>query len=80
MKEKPDPPTDAILEECYRIKAEINDQFNSMEELSTYMKEIEKREKTQGRKFISPPPPPPNLLNKTKNVRNNEDKVSDYSD
>ena len=56
MREKFDPPTDAILEECYRMKAEFAAQFNSMAELSAYLKEVERREKSQGRKFISPPP------------------------
>ena len=56
MKEKFDPPTDAILEECYRMKADFAAQFNSMAELSAYLKEVEKREKTRGRKFIPPPP------------------------
>jgi hypothetical protein len=58
MKEKFDPPTDAILEECYRMKADFAAQFNSMAELSAYLKEVEKREKTRGRKFIPPPPSP----------------------
>ncbi len=59
MKEKPDPPTDPILEEIYRMKAEFNAQFNSMEELNVYLREIEKREKIRGRKYIPAPPPPP---------------------
>ncbi len=58
MKEKFELPTDPILEECYRMKEEFAAQFSSMEELSAYLKEIEKREKAHGRKFISPPPPP----------------------
>lgn len=61
MKEKPDPPTDPVLEEIYRMKAEFNAQFNSMEELNAYLKEIEKREKAHGRKYISAPPPPPDF-------------------
>lgn len=57
MKEKPNPPTDPVLEEIYRMKAEFNAQFNSMEELNAYLKEIEKREKALGRKYIPAPPP-----------------------
>ncbi len=38
MKEKPQPPTDPVLEEIYRMKAEFNAQFNSIEELSAYLK------------------------------------------
>ncbi|MDE0483622.1 MAG: hypothetical protein OXI67_13655 [Candidatus Poribacteria bacterium] len=61
MKEKPDPPTDPVLEEIYRMKAEFNAEFNSMEELNAYLKEIEKREKARGRKYIPAPPPPPDF-------------------
>lgn len=61
MKEKPDPLTDPILEEIYRMKAEFNAQFNSMEKLNAYLKEIEKREKARGRKYIPAPPPPPDF-------------------
>ena len=64
MKEELDPPTDSILEECYRIKAELNAQFNSMEKLSAHLKEIEKREKARGRKYIPAPPPPPGFYEK----------------
>lgn len=84
MKEKPDPPTDPILEEIYRMKAEFNAQFNSMEELSAHLKEIEKREKARGRKYISAPPPPPDFEKNIEKiykelgiVKKPEDKVSD---
>ena len=56
MKEKLDPPTDPILEECYRMKAEFAAQFNSMEELTAYLKEVNAREKARGRKYIPAPP------------------------
>ena len=56
MKEKPAPPTDPILEEIYRMEA----QFNSMEELSAHLKEIEKG-KARGRKYVPAPPPSPNF-------------------
>ena len=45
MKEKPEPPTDPVLEEIYRMKAEFNAQFNSLEELNAYLREIEKKRK-----------------------------------
>ena len=77
MKEKPDPPTDPILEECYRMKAEFAAQFNSMEELTAYLKEVNAREKARGRKYIPAPPPPPDFLKKIENLRKHLDKVSD---
>ncbi len=64
MKEKPISPTDPILEECYRMKEEFNAQFNSMEELYTYLKDEEKKAKARGVKFTSPPPPPPGAIEK----------------
>ena len=83
MKEKPDPPTDRVLEECYRMKAEFAAQFNSMAELSAHLKEINKREKARGRKYIPAPPPPPDFFENIENVREklgiigiHEDKVS----
>ena len=64
MKEKPDPPTDPILEEIYRMKAEFNAQFNSIEELNAYLMAIQEREKARGRKYIPAPPPPPGAIEK----------------
>ncbi len=61
MKEKPEPPTDPVLEEIYRMKEEFNAQFNSMEELNAYLKEVNAREKARGRKYIPAPPPPPDF-------------------
>jgi predicted nucleic acid-binding protein len=58
MKEQPEPQTDPILEECYRMKAEFAAQFNSIEELYDYLKAREKEGKAQGRVYIDPPPPP----------------------
>ena len=58
MKEQPEPQTDPILEECYRIKAEFSAQFNSLEELYDYLKAREKEGEAQGRVYIDPPPPP----------------------
>jgi hypothetical protein len=84
MKEKPEPPTDPILEEIYRMKAEFNAQFNSMEELSAHLKEIEKREKARGRKYIPAPPPPPDFEKNIEKIykelgirRKQKNKVSD---
>ena len=77
MKEKPDPPTDPILEECYRMKAEFNAQFNSMEELTAYLKKVNAREKARGRKYIPAPPTPPDVLKKIENLRKNLGKISD---
>ncbi len=61
MKEQLDTQTDPILEEYYRMKEEFNSQFNSMEELSAYLKEIEKREKARGKEYKPAPPPPPDF-------------------
>ena len=61
MKEELDPQTDPILEEYYRMKAEFNAQFNSLEELNAYLRKIEKKEKARGRKYIPAPPPPPDF-------------------
>ena len=58
MKEQPEPQTDPILEDCYRIKAEFSAQFNSLEELYDYVKAKEKKRRAQGRVYIDPPPPP----------------------
>lgn len=77
MKEKLDPPTDPILEECYRMKAEFAAEFNSMEELTAYLKKVNAREKARGRKYIPAPPTPPDVLKKIENLRKNLGKVSD---
>ena len=58
MKEQPEPQTDPILEECYRMKAEFAAQFNSIEELYNYLKAREKEGEAQGKIYIDPPPPP----------------------
>lgn len=58
MKEQPEPQTDPILEECYRMKAEFSAQFNSLEELYDYLKAREKEGEAQGKIYIDPPPPP----------------------
>ncbi len=55
MKEKVDTRTDAILEECYRMKEEFNAQFNSMQELSDYLKAENKKRKALGWKYVEAP-------------------------
>ena len=49
----PETYTNPILEECYRIKAEISAQFNSMDELYAYFKAIQEEDKRNGVKYIS---------------------------
>ncbi len=58
MKEAPEDYTDPILEECLRMKAEFNAQFNSMEELSAYLKLENEKFKKQGWKYVSYYKPP----------------------
>ncbi len=55
MKEKVDTRTDAVLEECYRMKEEFNAQFDSMQELSNYLKAENKKRKALGWKYVSTP-------------------------
>ena len=50
----PETYTNPILEECYRIKAEISAQFKTLDEFSAYLKAIEER-KRNGVKYISYP-------------------------
>ena len=49
----PETYTNPILEECYRIKAEISAQFNTVEEYYLYLKAKEKEEKRNGVKYVS---------------------------
>ncbi|MDE0324196.1 MAG: type II toxin-antitoxin system VapC family toxin [Candidatus Poribacteria bacterium] len=58
MKETIEDYTDPILEECLRMKAEFNAQFNSMEELSAYLKLENEKFKKQGWKYVSYYKPP----------------------
>lgn len=53
MKEDPENYTDPILEECYRMKEEFNAQFNSLEELSAYLRAVQEEEKRNGVKYAS---------------------------
>ena len=45
--------TNPILEECYRIKAEINAEFKSIEELGAYLRAQQEEDKKQGIKYVS---------------------------
>ena len=56
MKEKEHPPMDPILEECYRMKAEFNARFKTMQELVDYLKAENKKNKAEGWKYVSLPP------------------------
>ena len=49
----PETYTDPILEECYRIKAEISAQFKTPAELSAYLKACEEENKRNGKKCVS---------------------------
>ena len=77
MKEEPTPPTDPILEECYRLKEEFNAQFNSLEELFSYLKDEEKKAKARGVKFRPAPPPPPGAMEKMEKMLKQLKKKSD---
>ena len=45
--------TDPILEECYRIKAEISAQFKTLEEFFEYIRAGEEEDKRNGIKYVS---------------------------
>lgn len=49
----PETYTDPILEECYRIKAEISAQFKHPGELYAYLKAMEEEGKRNGKKYVS---------------------------
>ena len=48
----PETYTNPILEECYRIKAEISAEFKTPAEFSVYLKAIEEEDKRNGIKYI----------------------------
>ena len=58
MKENLENYTDPILEECYRMKEAFNAKFNSMEELSAYLRARQEERKRQGIKYVSYYRPP----------------------
>ncbi|MCY3549668.1 MAG: hypothetical protein OXH39_04345 [Candidatus Poribacteria bacterium] len=45
--------TDPILEECYRMKEEFNAQFNSVEELSAHLRQVQEECRRKGMKVVS---------------------------
>ena len=49
----PETYTDPILEECYRIKAEISAQFKKPGELYAYLKAMQEEGKRNGVKYVS---------------------------
>ena len=49
----PETYTDPILEECYRIKAELSAKFKTQEEFSAYLKAGEEEDKRNGVKYVS---------------------------
>lgn len=49
----PETYTNPILEECYRIKAEISAQFKTPAEFSAYLKALEEEDKRNGIKYVS---------------------------
>ena len=49
----PETYTDSILEECYRIKAEISAQFKTQAEFPAYLKAGEEEDKRNGLKYVS---------------------------
>ncbi len=53
MKEDFENYTDPILEECYRMKEEFNAQFNSVEELTAHLRQVQEECKQKGMKVVS---------------------------
>ncbi len=49
----PETYTNPILEECYRIKAEISAQFRTVEEYVLYLRAKEEEDKRNGIKYVS---------------------------
>ena len=49
----PETYTDPILEECYRIKAEISEQFKTLDEYFAYLKARQEENKRNGKKYVS---------------------------
>lgn len=50
--------TDPMLEECYRMKEEFAAQFNSVEELSAHLRQVQEECKRKGMKVVSYYVPP----------------------
>ena len=52
----PETYTDPILEECYRIKAELSAQFKNLEEFFAYVRALEEEGKRNGVKYVRSDP------------------------
>ena len=48
----PETYTDPILEECYRIKAELSAKFKTLDEFFAYVRALEEEDKRNGLKYI----------------------------
>ena len=48
----PETYTDPILEECYRIKAELSAQFKTLDEFFAYVRALEAEDKQNGLKYV----------------------------
>ena len=48
----PETYTDPILEECYRIKAELSAQFKTLDEFFAYVRALEEEDKRNGVKYV----------------------------
>ena len=48
--------TDPVLEECYRIKREISEEFKSIDELYEHLAEESEKHRKAGRKYLPLPP------------------------
>lgn len=57
VKEKPDPRTDPVLEECYRMKEAFAAKFNSARELHDYLVAETRKNKALGWKYLPLPSP-----------------------
>ena len=48
----PETYTDPILEECYRIKAELSAKFKTLDEFFAYVRALEEEDKRNGIKYV----------------------------
>ena len=74
MKKNTEYYTDPILEECYRMKEEFNAQFNSLEELSAHLREVQEECRRKGMKVVSYYVPP---SERKKSLTSTDDKTLD---
>ena len=52
----PETYTDPVLEECYRIKREISEEFGSFEKFHAYLVALEIENRKKGHKYAPIPP------------------------